>query len=281
MPELPEVETVKRSLEPYLPGRRIVSVEVLHPAVIHHPAPEQFAARLCGRSICALSRRGKYLLLHLDDGQTLVVHLRMTGRLLYTPADHPLAAHSHAIFHLENGRQLRYVDVRRFGGFWLLAAGQEDTVTGMQRLGVEPLSAEFDAEFLQSRLASRRIAIKVGLLDQHVIAGLGNIYVDEILFAAGIHPLRSCQSLTRKEWQAIAAVVPDILQSAIANNGTTFRDFLDGSGKEGENMPSLQAYGRAGQPCLRCGKSMERILVGGRGSCFCPSCQKIQQRKAT
>lgn len=274
MPELPEIETVKRTLTPHVIGRTIQTVTLLQPAVVAYPAADAFAERLQGVVITALSRRGKYLLLHMADGQTLVVHLRMTGRLLYAPADHPMPRHTHAVFALDNGHQLRFADQRRFGRLWLLAEGEADSVTGMQNLGVEPLTTAFHAGLLQEKLGRRRVAIKTALLDQHVIAGLGNIYVDETLFRAGIHPARLCCTLTAEEWEAIACVVPQVLQQAIANNGTTFRDFLDGEGREGENMPFLHAYGRVGQPCRTCGTQMQRLCIGGRGTCYCPHCQK-------
>ena len=274
MPELPEVETVIRTLRPQLEGRSIRRVEVRHDDVIHHPAPADFIARLQGRTIAELHRRGKYICVALDDGQLLAAHLRMTGRLLAADPAQELLPHTHVIMDLSDGRQLRYADVRRFGGFWLLAKGEEDTCTGMERLGVEPLGDDFTADYLTSRLGRRACPVKNGILDQSVIAGLGNIYADETLFAAGVRPERECRSLTEEEWQKIAAVIPPILEAAISHKGTTFSDFLDGTGREGENAAFLQAYGRAGQPCKKCGAIMEKTRIGGRGTCFCPCCQK-------
>lgn len=278
MPELPEVETVRRTLAPLLTGRQILSVSALRPGVIHHPLPVDFCARLAGCRIEGLMRRGKFLLLRLVSaagGQLLVVHLRMTGRLLCTPATYPQKPHTHVIFHLDQNMELRFSDTRRFGGLWLLADGETDTCTGMQKLGVEPLSAELCAGFLQQRLGRRRSTIKSGLLDQSVIAGLGNIYADETLYRAQIHPQQPCCTLQEKEWQVLAGAIPEVLQAAIANNGTTFHDFLDGEGREGQNMPFLQAYGRAGEPCRRCGAQMVKIRLQGRGTCFCPNCQRL------
>ena len=274
MPELPEIETMKRSLAPRLTGRVIQKVRLLREDVIHHPGAADFAARLTGGRIAKLSRRGKYLCLHLEDGQTLVAHMRMTGRLIVSPPGDARKPHTHGIFSLDDGQELRYSDTRRFGCLWLLAKAEPDLFTGMARLGVEPLSKEFNADYLTARLGSRRGAVKGALLDQQVIAGLGNIYVDETLFAAGIHPARPCRDLDEKAWEAIAAAVPRILQSAIEHNGTTFQDFLDGAGREGGNLPFLQAYGRYGLACPRCGALMQRGKIGGRGSCFCPVCQK-------
>ena len=274
MPELPEVETVVRTLRPQLQGRRIASIEIRHGDVVRYPEREAFAERLAGRSVAALRRRGKYICLDLDDGQLLAAHLRMTGRLICAGPEQELLPHTHLILGLDDGNQLRYADVRRFGGFWLLAPGEEDNVTGMSRLGREPLAADFDAAYLTGRLGRRSCPVKNGILDQSVIAGLGNIYADETLFAAGVRPDRLCRSLTAEEWQRVAAAIPPILESAIAHKGTTFSDFLDGEGKRGENAAFLQAYGRAGKACPKCGAVMEKTRIGGRGTCYCPCCQR-------
>ena len=275
MPELPEVETVIRTLKPRMQDRRIDDIRIFHAGVVHHPPdPAQFSTRLQGRVVTGLSRRGKYIRLALDDGQLLACHLRMTGRLLVAGPEDEAKPHTHVVFTLDNGQQLRYSDVRRFGGFWLLAPGEEDRVSGMSKLGVEPFDPDFCAEYLQQRLSRRSASVKNGILDQSVLAGLGNIYADETLFAARIRPDRLCSSLSPTEWQAVAAVIPPILQAAIDHNGTTFSDFLDGEGREGENVAFLQAYGRYGQTCKVCGGIMERARIGGRGTCFCPCCQK-------
>lgn len=274
MPELPEVETVVRTLRPNLEGRSITRVEIRHEDVIHYPGAADFIDRLQGRTIAELRRRGKYICLTLDDGELLAAHLRMTGRLLYADPEQELLPHTHVVMTLDDGGQLRYADVRRFGGFWLLANNEEDTVTGMQHLGVEPLDEGFSAEYLISRLGRRACPVKNGILDQSVIAGLGNIYADETLFAAHVRPDRLCRSLTEAEWRRIAEAIPPILEAAIANRGTTFSDFLDGTGREGDNVAFLKAYGRYGQPCKDCGAVMEKTRIGGRGTCFCPSCQK-------
>ena len=274
MPELPEIETVKRTLTPFLPGRRIEEVRVLRPEVVAYPASAEFIVGLTKATVATLSRRGKYLCIHLADGATLIAHLRMTGRFLYTPADKPLKPHTHVVFRLDNGQELRFSDTRRFGRLWLIAPGEADTVSGIHKLGPEPLDAVCDAQYYQGRLSSRRISIKQGLLDQSVVAGLGNIYVDEALYMAAIDPRRPAGSLSGDEWLALAEAIPLVLLSAIANNGTTFSDYLDGEGNKGRNLPHLQAYGRAGQPCLKCGAIMERIVIGGRGSTYCPHCQR-------
>ncbi|MBQ6808815.1 MAG: bifunctional DNA-formamidopyrimidine glycosylase/DNA-(apurinic or apyrimidinic site) lyase [Firmicutes bacterium] len=273
MPELPEIENLKRSLEPYLPGQRIQSVEVRRSEVIKHPDADSFVRDLCGKQIKSLSRRGKYLRIHMEDGSMLVAHLRMTGRLLYSEPEQAELPHTHLCFQLENGL-LRYSDVRRFGCLWLIAPWEDDDFTGMAKLGPEPLEEGFSAACLMQRLSSRKTSIKQGILDQGVIAGLGNIYADEALFEAGILPQRLCSSLRPEEWQTLAAAIPPILNSAIQHRGTSFSDYLDGEGRKGENQMFLMAYQRGGEPCLRCGARMEKTRVAGRGTCFCPRCQK-------
>lgn len=274
MPELPEVETLKRSLEPLLTGRRILSLEMKRPEVIKHPDAENFAQGVAGQRIQSLGRRGKYLLLYLENGSRLLIHLRMTGRLVCCEEAAEELPHTHLCFHLENGQVLRFSDVRRFGGLWLLAAGEEDQYSGMKKLGPEPLEGGCCPERLETALSRRKICIKQGILDQSVLAGLGNIYADEALFRAGIRPDRPCSSLSRAEWEALSQAIPEILSAAIRNRGTSFSDYLDGEGRKGENQNCLQAYQRGGQTCLRCGAVMEKTRIGGRGTCFCPCCQK-------
>ncbi|NLF80602.1 MAG: bifunctional DNA-formamidopyrimidine glycosylase/DNA-(apurinic or apyrimidinic site) lyase [Clostridia bacterium] len=274
MPELPEIETVKRTLTPLICGATIQSCRIIRPEVIKHPAPGDFALLLRGQRIASAGRRGKYLLLNLTGGDTLIAHLRMTGRMLCAPPEHALPLHTHVVFELDNGCELRFADTRRFGGLWLQRAGETDDFSGKQRLGPEPFDACFGADYLKARLGKRRITIKQGILDQAVVAGLGNIYADEALYLAGIAPDRRTDSISYAEWQAMAAAIIPVLESAIAHNGTTFSDYLDGAGREGQNLPYLQVYRRTGQPCRHCGTAIARIKVGGRSSHYCPVCQK-------
>jgi len=274
MPELPEIETVKRTLEPLICGTTIIKSQIIRPEIVAHPGAAEFRERICNQRIAATGRRGKYLLIHLDSGDTLIAHLRMTGRMLCTPPEHPLHPHTHAIFTLDNGRELRFADTRRFGRLWLLGAGESDDFSGIHRLGIEPFDQAFGAAYLKEKLSRRHIAIKQGILDQSVIAGLGNIYADEVLFAAAVAPFRRTDSMTDTQWQSVAAAICPILNSAISRNGTTFSDYLDGAGREGENMPYLQAYKRAGRACNRCGETMVRTKIGGRSTFYCPNCQK-------
>lgn len=199
MPELPEVETVKRILAPQLCGRRIAAVQLIRPEVVAHPGAQQFAAALTGRKIMEMGRRGKFLLLGLEDGGRLILHLRMTGQLLVTPPDYPKEKHTHLVLELDDGSELRYIDVRRFGRFWLLAAGEEDVCSGIAGLGMEPFDQALTAGYLQKMLHSCRRALKSCLLDQGVVAGIGNIYADEILFAARIHPARAACTLRQED----------------------------------------------------------------------------------
>ena len=274
MPELPEIETVKRSLAPLLLGRRILAADIRRPVVIQHPDPDAFISGVTGREIRELRRRGKYLSLVLDNNAILTLHLRMTGRLVAIGREAAELPHTHAVFLLDNGQELRFSDVRRFGRLWLIRPGEGDDCTGVSRLGPEPFSPEFSAAYLEQRLAQRKCTVTQALLDQAVVAGLGNIYADEALFAAGVLPGRPCACLEHGEWQALAQAIPLILESAISHKGTTLADYLDGQGRAGENQHYLQVYQRGGLICKRCGGMIVKTRIGGRGTCYCPVCQK-------
>ncbi|AKX94654.1 formamidopyrimidine-DNA glycosylase [Moorella thermoacetica] len=273
MPELPEVETIKRTLTPCLREQKIARVEVYHPGVIAAPDPETFSRLLAGRIITGLDRRGKYLLVHLSGEYCLVVHLRMTGRLVFTEGAAPLAPHTHVVFSLAGGPSLRFVDTRRFGRLYLAAKAEVETLPGLRDLGPEPLDPAFDALALAAILAGRRRPIKQVLLDQRLVAGIGNIYADEMLFAAGIDPRRPAASLNHEEVARLRGAMQRVLEQGIANRGTSIRDYVDGSGRQGSNQEHLQVYGRTGRPCPRCGQPLERVRLGGRSTHFCPRCQ--------
>ena len=273
MPELPEVEQIKRTLASQVEGARIDQIEVLLARIIKAPQDSQtFMRQLTGKTIERLERRGKYLLVRLSDHWTMVVHLRMTGQLLFVE---PTAEVRFAriIFSLSNGRCLCYADNRTLGTIYLLPDDSLDTLSGLAGLGPEPFAVELTAQSLLARAQGRRIAIKSMLLDQRIIAGIGNIYADESLFAAKIHPQRPAGTLTLAEWEKLLSAVRAVLTQAINNHGTTFRNYRDGNGEAGGNQFYLQAYGKAGKPCEQCGAVMIRITVGGRGTCFCPQCQ--------
>lgn len=274
MPELPEVETIRRIIEPQTRGQKILSVELPTPQIIAHPAPEAFSELLTGKTISGMGRRGKFLWLELEGRDRAVFHLRMTGLPLVTPTDYPLAKHTHLILNLLNGNQFRYEDQRRFGRFWYIRADEQDTFTGLNKLGIEPDDPALTADYLKSKLAKRKKPIKEMLHDQSIVAGIGNIYSDEILFAAHVYPEKLCTLLTDEEWDCLAKTIPEIIAWGIDLEDLTPAEYLAGGGKEYRNAEYLRAYGREGTPCARCGTIMERIKVGGRSSCYCPACQK-------
>lgn len=274
MPELPEVETIRRIIGPQVSGRSITSLEIHNPQIIAFPDADTFSSSLVGCSFTGMSRRGKFLIFHLDNGSRLVLHLRMTGQMLVTPADYQEEKHTHLKAELSDGKQIRYIDIRRFGRFWLLGKDQADTVTGMDKLGIEPDDKLLTANFLIEKLNKRKKAIKEMLHDQTIIAGIGNIYSDEILHAARIYPEKSCNALTNAEWKRLAEQIPKVIAWAIEANEITPEDYLAGKGKEYRNTPFLKAYGHNGKPCEICGTLFEKLTVGGRSSCYCPKCQK-------
>lgn len=274
MPELPEVETIRRVLEPQLKNQTIQGVTIHHPQVIAYPEPDNFCRLVGGQSIHHLSRRGKFLSIHLTDGDRIILHLRMTGCLLITPADFAVAKHTHLIFHLGNGQELRFTDTRRFGRFWLLKNGEKDTITGIERLGPEPFDPILTAAYLQKVLTGKRKSIKECLLDQSILAGIGNIYSDEILYRTGIYPARSANSLSTAELEALAGEIPRALSFYIEKNAISPEDYLLGGGTDYRNTPFLQVYGHAGENCPRCGSTLCRTVIGGRSSVYCPECQK-------
>ena len=196
MPELPEIETIKNVIGPRIKGLTIEQITLSRPEIIAHPTADEFCAAVTGQTISFLSRRGKFLILHLKNDSRIILHLRMTGCLLAAPPDHPMEKHTHMILRLDSGTELHFSDTRRFGRFWLIQNGEEDTYSGIGKLGLEPFNQKFGAEYLQDKLGRRKKAIKECLLDQSVIAGIGNIYSDEILFRAKIRPARPANSLT-------------------------------------------------------------------------------------
>lgn len=273
MPELPEVETVKRILEPQLAGRRITKLTANRPEVIKHPSAEEFERLVTGARIERMGRRGKFLFIFLENGDRILLHLRMTGQLLVTPKELPLEKHTHLIFHLDDGNELRFIDLRRFGRFWLIRAGEKDDYSGVAKLGPEPFDGEFTGSYLSAALGGRRKALKQCLMDQNIVAGIGNIYGDEILFAAKLAPTRPASSLTQAEWDALAAVIPAVLAKGIEDDRMTAEEYLETRGLEYRKTPHWQVYGRDGEPCPRCGATLKKVAIGGRNSVFCPDCQ--------
>lgn len=270
MPELPEVETIVRGLREPLVGRQFTSVRVGWENLVARPAVEEFKQGLVGQRILGVKRRGKYLIFALSGGGSLIVHLRMTGRLSIKNSDDELDKHDHLTFELDDGRELRFNNVRKLGRVYLV--DDEDEVVG--KLGPEPLDDDFAPADFAALLSRRRGKIKSLLLNQRFMAGIGNIYADEALFAARIHPERKADTLTAGEIERLYGTIRQVLAQGIQNRGTTLSDYLDAEGREGRNQEYLRVFRRTGQPCPRCGTPIERTVVGGRGTYFCPRCQK-------
>ena len=273
MPELPEVEIIRQYLDEQLPDRTIACADILLPRQLKYPEPAAFHALVEGRRITGLRRRGKYLLLDLQAGGTIVFHLRMTGSLVYDPSGRQHDAYARMVFHLADGGSLVFADVRTFGCVYGFAAGEKIAVPGLQSLGPEPLSAAFTAAYLLWAVKGRKQPVKSFLLDQRRIAGLGNIYVDESLFLAGLDPRRPAGSLTDAECTWLASSIRQSLQEGLSDGGTTFRNYRNGAGGYGHHQEYLRVYHRTGKPCPICGRPIEKITVGGRGTHFCPHCQ--------
>ncbi len=271
MPELPEVETIAADLRPHLIGAAFVAGHILWPRTLAAPTADLLNARLAGRRVVDVGRRGKYLLIHLEPAASLIFHLRMTGRLDVLAADAglPDGPHLRAWFALADGRRLAFTDARKFGRIWLV----EDAAEVVGKLGPEPLDLAFTSEMLASRLRDRRAAIKSILLDQTVIAGVGNIYADEALFLAGIHPLRPASGLNEAEIGRLWDALRFVLRESVAARGTLLRDYRTPYGQEGVYQNRLRVYRRAGERCRRCGATIERIRVAQRSTHFCPCCQ--------
>ncbi|MBC8079746.1 MAG: DNA-formamidopyrimidine glycosylase [Gorillibacterium sp.] len=275
MPELPEVETVVRTLNKLVSGKIIDHVTVLLNRIVQLPAePEQFCDALCGQRIASIERRGKFIRFNLDD-LTLVSHLRMEGRYGLHRSEEAIEKHTHVIFHFTDGTELRYRDVRQFGTMHIFKAGTEWESPPLHKLGLEPLDPAFTAEVLQARIHSKLTKIKPLLLNQEVIVGLGNIYVDEALFRAKLHPERSANSLSRLDLKLLHESIVSVLQEAVDAGGSSIKSYVNGQGEMGMFQQQLLAYGRTGLPCIRCGVPLEKIRLCGRGTHFCPKCQKI------
>jgi formamidopyrimidine-DNA glycosylase len=278
MPELPEVETVVRGLQAVLPGKRITEVRFNKTDFIDDP--EEVAERLPGKRITAVRRHGKFIVFDLEDtsGQhtALLIHLGMTGQLRTTPAEAPILPHTHIFFALDDGRELRYTDIRRFGRVRFLPKGVSESPLG--ELGIDALHAT-ESEFI-ALLRGRKARIKALLLDQRVLRGMGNIYSDESLWHARIHPARTAASLKDAELRSLYKAVQKILKEAIRLKGSSVSDYVDSDGNRGEFQQRHRVYMRAGEKCFRCGTIIKRIIVAGRSSYFCPHCQRAPRIRA-
>lgn len=283
MPELPEVETVRRGLQPAMQGAVIAQAQVNRPD-LRWPFPERMAERLTGATVTALRRRSKYLLADLDTGETLLVHLGMSGRMTVSgdplgqfSGDHPEPQkHDHVVFDMDNGARITFNDPRRFGAMDLLHTPTIDSHPLLAKIGPEPLGNGFHETYLASRLAGRNTAIKSALLDQRIVAGLGNIYVCEALFRAGISPQLKAGEISTKRVHSLVPIVRDVLSQAIDAGGSSLRDFRQADGELGYFQHSFEVYGREDQPCKTpaCTGKIARITQSGRSSFFCPQCQR-------
>jgi formamidopyrimidine-DNA glycosylase len=299
MPELPEVETVARQLQGWVAGAQITDAEVRWARTIRHPEPDQFAVEIRGAKISRVGRRAKSVLINFTDGRVMTVALRMTGALIVTPPGTPDDPYARVVFDLADGRQLRYRDVRKFGRIGLWEGGGLVRRTATKRAwkrkraaeakapyrvgdvfgrhGPEPLATTFTAARLAERLRGRSARLKTLLLNQSFIAGVGNIYADEALWRARLHPLRTADSLTPNEVARLHRAIRSVLRQGISNRGTSFGDYVGADDQPGDNAEKLSVYQRTGEPCLRCGRPIERIVVGQRSTHFCPRCQKAPE----
>ena len=272
MPELPEVETIRRDLVPLVRGHTITEAWVSPnaPRLVQLIPPDEFCRQLASRRIEDISRRGKYLLFNLDAGLLWAVHLRMTGRLLHREVECPETPYLRASFRLDDGASLCFIDLRKFGTMWLV--DDESLVTS--RLGPEPLGDDFTPAYLRAVLTRRSAPVKAVLLDQAAIAGIGNIYADEALFAARINPNRAADTVSQKAVERLHAGIREVLEEALGDRGSSYRDYLDASGREGGHQLNVKVFRRTGEPCFECGSAIKRVKLGGRGTHFCPTCQK-------
>ncbi len=275
MPELPEVETIRLALEPHLVGRRFDRVEIHDPRLVRPFEPGAIAVELEGERVTALERRGKYLIVRFESGRALLIHLRMTGSLRRAePGSLAGDPYRRAVVRLDDGSDLAYRDVRRFGT-WHLVEPQELDSYLAERVGREPLERSFTSRRLAERLEGRRAPIKAALLDQRTVAGLGNIYVDEALWRARVHPKRPAGTLDRDEIARVTRGIREALRAGIARQGASLRDYSTPDGGRGRMQEEFRVYGRAGEPCFRCGTQIDKIHAAGRGTWYCPSCQQL------
>jgi formamidopyrimidine-DNA glycosylase len=289
MPELPEVETVRRGLEPHIVGRFIDDIQIGDPKILQ-VEPERLLEQVRGQEILGLTRRGKFLIFELDNHE-LIFHFGMTGQLTFRDPNrsdsegferHPVTGlqrtlqhapdrHTHLQIHLRQGGSMLFRDIRKFGKVFLIEKGEGFVF--FERLGLEPWTPDYKLKNFLRKFRNRKLAIKSLLLNQSFVAGVGNIYADEALFAAGIHPARKVRSLRKKEKESLFEAIPKVLERGIAYGGTTLRDFVNSDGNAGNHQEELQVYGRKGESCHRCGTPIQRMVISQRSTCFCPACQ--------
>jgi len=269
MPELPEVETIKNELSPWVVGQSFTQVTILDTGLVCGGSAEEVRRGLIGQKVESLGRRGKYLIFHLSNGRSLIMHLRMTGVLLLNPRG--VDRYARAVFHLSNGHRLVFSDRRRLGLIWLV----DDADTVVCKLGPEPLDESFTPGILGQRLSRHHIPVKAALLDQCIVAGIGNMYADEALFAARIHPLRKADALSPEEVQTLYQSIRRVLGTAIGSKGASVDTYVRPEGELGTAHFDFKVAHKGGEPCPICGSTIERVLVQNRGTCFCPGCQPL------
>lgn len=275
MPELPEVETVRRGLTQLVEGSTIKTVDVLYPKMIN-VSPEEFQAALRGKQIMKIDRRGKYLFIRLSDNLTIVSHLRMEGKYDVEPEGSPIDKHTHIIFHLTDGRQLRYNDTRKFGRMNLVDTGTEMQVAGLKTIGPEPTEDDLTVAYMKKIFAKSHKVVKPFLLDQSNIAGLGNIYADEVLWLSKINPQQPVNTISLAKIKLLRKSIIAELNKAIAGHGTTVHSYSTAYGEAGNFQNQLNVYGREGEPCPRCGTKIVKIKLAQRGTHYCPKCQPLR-----
>lgn len=274
MPELPEVETIKNTLKRFVTNKTIAEISVLWPNIIKRPDDvEQFKHYLVGQTIHDITRKGKFLLFQLDDS-VLISHLRMEGKYSVHSSEEPMKKHTHVIFSFTDGEELRYNDVRKFGTMHVFDKGEASNQKPLNQLGPDPFDEDFTLDYFYKKLKKTERVIKAALLDQSIVAGLGNIYVDETLFKAKVHPLKKASRLTKKEVKAVQEQAIITLREAVAQGGTTIRSYVNGQGEMGMFQQELFVYGQENEPCKNCGKPIVKMKIGGRGTHVCVSCQK-------
>jgi len=276
MPELPEVETVRRGLQPVMEGKQVIRADVRRPD-LRWPFPDNMAERLTGNTIERLRRRSKYILADLSSGETLLIHLGMSGRMLISKHDHPdIQKHDHVVFHMQDDARVVFNDTRRFGVMDLVATDKAEGHKLLANLGPEPLGNNFDEAYLLDRLRDRNTPIKTALLDQKIVAGLGNIYVCEVLLRTGISPTRKAGQLSAARVGSLVPAIRDVLQEAIESGGSSLKDYRQADGDLGYFQHSFRAYGREGEPCVTkgCNGKIQRIVQSGRSTFYCAQCQR-------
>ncbi|KXS49479.1 MAG: formamidopyrimidine-DNA glycosylase [Halanaerobium sp. 4-GBenrich] len=276
MPELPEVETVVKGLRPLIKDRRVTAVEIREKNMIAYPENniDEFKESLIGSKIEAINRRGKYIIIELNNEKNMVIHLRMTGKLLVKEVEEFRDKHTHVIFSLNDGQEIRFNNIRKFGRVYLIDKNHPEQAGGLSDLGPEPLSEDLTLTDFKKLFKNRRALMKSLLLNQHFVAGIGNIYADEILFLSGVRPDRTADTLTEDEKEKIYHNMRHILKKGIIYGGTSFSDYVNAFGEKGSFQEELKVHQREGEECYSCGTKINKIKVSGRSTYFCPKCQK-------